>query len=212
MARSHGPGVNLGRESRLQRDPDAQEPETPVAVIRVIERRHPVVVVVERLMVVSALVNASPGLIRRRRTPVPATIATGIPPRAAAVNTRTTPAARPLLRSTRPTRASGTSWAAVGAARPARTLLGSTRTLLWTIGTPRRAPGTTRSAARSALPLAILKSTGWGTGLRCRNAGTQAQTTETHRDRYRASAGHTLDIHHELPFGVLTDPLINPDR
>ena len=162
-------------------------------------------------MVVSALVDAPPGLIRRRRTPVTATIAAGIPPRAAAVTAGTTPAARPLLRSTRPTRAArapGTFWAAVGAARPARALLGSTRTLL-------RSAGTTGSAARAALAawsLAILKSTGWGTGLRRRNAGTQAQTTKTHRDRYRASAGHTLEIHYVHPFEALPDPLINPDR
>jgi hypothetical protein len=159
-------------------------------------------------MVVSALVDAPPGLIRGRRSPVLAAIATGIPAGAAAAiaraatrPARSAPATWALLGSTWPTRASGTSLVAAGAARPTRTLLGSTGTLLGSTG-----------PALTAWPLATLETTGRRTGLRRRNTGTQAQTTKTHCDRYRATAGHTLDIHHEHPFEAFNDPLIHPDR
>ena len=159
-------------------------------------------------MVVSALVNAPPGLIRRRWSPVLATIATGIPAGAAAAvawaaarPTRAAPAAGALRGSTRSTRASGTSWAAVRSARPARTLLGTTRTLL---RATRPTPVATW-AALSTWPLATLKTTGRRTGLRRRDTATEAQTAQTHCDRYRATAGQTLDIHHEHPFEAVND-------
>jgi hypothetical protein len=97
---------------------------------------------------------------------------------------------------------------AAGAARPTRTLLGSTGTLLGSTGTLLRSTG----PALTAWPLATLETAGRRTGLRRRNTGTQAQTTKTHCDRYRATAGHTLDIHHEHPFEAFNDPLIHPDR
>jgi hypothetical protein len=162
-------------------------------------------------MVVPALVDAPPGLIRRRWSPVLATIATGIPAGPAAAitwatarptrPTRAAPAAWALLGSTRSTRASGTSWPAVRSARPARTLLGTTGTLL---GSTRSTP-VAAWAALSTRALATLKTTGRRTGLRCRDTGTEAQTAQTHCDRYRATAGQTLDIHHEHPFEALND-------
>jgi hypothetical protein len=51
----------------LQRDPDAEEPEAPVVEVGVVDRRHPAAVVVERLVIAPAVIDAAPGLVRRGR-------------------------------------------------------------------------------------------------------------------------------------------------
>src|ERR1700694_1949370 len=56
-----------GHQDRgLQRNPDAEEPEAPVVEVGVVDRRHPAAVVVERLVIAPAVIDAAPGLVRRR--------------------------------------------------------------------------------------------------------------------------------------------------
>lgn len=57
----------------LQRNPEAQEPEAPIVETRVEDRLHPLVVVVERLVLVSALIDTAPGQIGRRWSPLGST-------------------------------------------------------------------------------------------------------------------------------------------
>ncbi len=58
---------------RLERDPDAEEPEAPVVEVGVEGGLHPAAVVVERLMVIASLIDPSPRQVRRRRSPLGST-------------------------------------------------------------------------------------------------------------------------------------------
>ena len=91
-----GPTKGAGRPSEATRhgcptgksvlpgNPDAEEPEAPIAEVRIVDWSHPAALVVEQLVVVAALVDAAPSEVRRRlaATPTPAVcVATPTPPR-----------------------------------------------------------------------------------------------------------------------------------
>jgi hypothetical protein len=107
-----------------QRNPDAEEPKAPVVEVGIEDRLHPAAVVVERLVVVPALIQSTPREVRRRGPQFG-------PPGAAR---STTPFAGSTLASRSATPVAGSTWAS----RSATPVAGST----WA----------SRSAGASCLP------------------------------------------------------------
>lgn len=178
------------RRSLSQWDPDTEEPETPRVVARIENGCHPAAVVVERLVVEPALVHAAPGQVRGRRAPVPAMVIWPAGTTGPAVPIGASWAAGTV----RPTWPSWPSWPA-GAFGPSWPSWPS-----WAAGTV----GSTRSAWStwpwSAWSLAVAEAArrpGLG---RC-HAGSRRQGGGSERDGDGRSAGHTLEVHVQLPFG-----------
>lgn len=195
---------DLLRRNRSQRDPDAEEPESPRVVARVEDGRHPAAVVVERLVVEPALVQAAPGQVRRRRAPVSAVVvrATGASvtrPSGTARSSWTTWAAR----TTGPAMAVRPPWATrtVGPARSARSsrpawVFGPSWASRATAFGPTRTAGTTWPTGALAVPEAARRS-----GLGGRHTRSRRQGGGSECDGEGRSAGQALDVHVQLPFG-----------
>jgi hypothetical protein len=216
-----------------QRNPDAEEPESPVVEIGIEERLHPTAVVVERLVVVPALVQPTPGQVRRRRTPIrPARAARSTAPVGRAAGT-TAPVVRPTgaVESTRSTvpvvrpsraawRATGPTWRPTGPTRPTtirRRLLATGPT--WPTAIRRRllatGPTWTARAARSTWAARALAGTALGSArrrprLRGGEADPGGQCGDTDADGDRGGTGHALEMHGHFPFEAFGSPLINP--
>ncbi|MDH6193713.1 hypothetical protein M2272_000334 [Mycobacterium frederiksbergense] len=180
------------RRSGSQRDPDAEQPEAPVVELRVEEWCHPLPVVVERLVVEPALVDATPAHARWRGR-------WGVP-RAATGPTL-------VIRPAGPSRAIWAIWAAlpplvIGSAGSAG-LIGSA----WAIR-PTRPAGSTGviGSTRSTRALAVTKRTRRpGFGGR-HPPGACRQSGGTEGDDQGGCAGQTLDIHVQLPFARVGYP------
>ncbi|MCW2558042.1 MAG: hypothetical protein JWP55_2006 [Mycobacterium sp.] len=199
---------SLNPASPSQRNPDAEEPEAPVVEVGVEDRLHPAAVVVERLVVVSTLIQPTPGEVRGWGTPVRPTWATRpIAPvagptwasrsawpvvRASGPAWRATAAvARSTLRTARSTRAATVrrgilpTWSALGSARPS-----------WSAWPTRAA----RSLAGSALGPAR-----WRARLRSREADPSSQCGDTDADGDRGGTGHALEKHGHFSFRGISE-------
>jgi hypothetical protein len=123
-----------------QRDPDSEEPETPVVVVLVEDRLNPVAVVVERLVIEPALIDPTPAEVGRWWSPLGATRPTVV----------VGPAARVRSAPLRPAGPSAVAGPAV--------VVGTTGTTV-VVGTTRTAAvaGTTRPSGSAAVALLLLR-------------------------------------------------------
>src|ERR1700682_3339681 len=166
----------------LQRNPDAEEPEAPVVEIGVVDRRHPAPVVVERLVIAPAVIDAAPALIGRRWAPG----------RVVVPRPRATWAARSTAaRSTTSTLAAGRGPLIVPSGRGPLVVSALT--------------------ARAARPLAVTELARLGARLGACNPATEGQDRCADRQCDRGTAGQLLEIHDQPPFAVVQSQMFYSD-